>query len=126
VADAEPGRGARLSAGQPAIDIFRSRRWFVQPPPPPAPPPPPPAAPPVAAPQPATMPPLPFVVIGRMDTGADVPKVFINQHESVQVVSVGDVIDATYRIDAISRSALQMTYLPTQQAVTLPVAGVPR
>jgi hypothetical protein len=80
----------------------------------------------VLSPQPVTTPPPPFVIIGRMDDGSSVPKVFINQRESLQVVGVGDVIDSAYRIDAITSDAMTLTYLPTQQPMTLPVAGVPR
>jgi hypothetical protein len=123
-ADSSPA--LRLRWEHEPIDIFRPHRWFAEPPPPPPAPPPAPVAAPVMAPPPVTMPTPPFVIIGRMDTGSDVPKVFINQRESLQVVGVGDVVDATFRIDAITSNAMQLTYLPTQQVVTLPVAGVPR
>lgn len=125
VRDLDPGHVVRLSSSSAPVDIFRSHRWFVQPPPPP-PPPPMPAAQPVVIPQPVSPPPPPFVIIGRMDEGTDGLKVFINYRESMQVVGVGDVIDATYRIDDITANAMRLTNLPTQQAVTLPIPGVSR
>ncbi len=115
----------RLRSSPADLDIFRAHSWYVPPPPPPPTPPPAPAAPAVV-PRSNVAPPPPFVVIGRMDDGSNLPKVFINQRESLQVVGVGDVIDATYRIDTITSSAMSLTYLPTQQSVTLPVAVVPR
>jgi hypothetical protein len=125
-ADTDTGSAVRLRSGPPPVDIFRPHGWLAPPPPPPPPPPPAPAVPTVLSPQPVTTPPPPFVIIGRMDDGSSVPKVFINQRESLQVVGVGDVIDSAYRIDAITSDAMTLTYLPTQQPMTLPVAGVPR
>ncbi len=126
LADADAGPALRLRWDHEPINIFRPHRWFTAPAPPPPAPPPAPTAPPVMVPQPVTVPTPPFVIIGRIDTGADAAKVFINQRESLQVVGEGDVIDRTFRIDAITSNTMQLTYLPTQQVVTLPVAGVPR
>ncbi|NUA27836.1 hypothetical protein [Cupriavidus basilensis] len=88
-----------------AHDPFSVSSWL----PPPAPPAPPaPALPP----PPPTAPPLPFAYVGAL--GADVSKeqVFLSSGDRLLIVSLGDVIDGQYRLEAITATGATFTYLP--------------
>ncbi|EHP42904.1 hypothetical protein OR16_11648 [Cupriavidus basilensis OR16] len=88
-----------------AHDPFSVSSWL----PPPAPPAPPaPALPPPAP----TAPPLPFAYVGAL--GADVSKeqVFLSNGDRLLIVSLGDVIDGQYRLEAITATGATFTYLP--------------
>jgi hypothetical protein len=90
------------NAGETA-NVFESKSWYVPPPPPPAAkplPPPPPSAPP-----------LPFTYLGRYEDRAK-PVIFLVRGDRVLLVSAGDVIEGTYRVDGIVGTALGLTYLP--------------
>ena len=97
-------------------DLFTSSSWLPPPPPPPSPPPlslaPPPPAAPVA-------PPLPFVFVGMLERGTAKPEAFIAKGDALFVVSVGDTIDTSYRIDSLTADAVVMTYLPLNTRQTL-------
>jgi hypothetical protein len=89
-------------------DPFGSHNWTPPPPPPaPAPPPPPPMAPP-----------LPFIFIGKsLADGAW--EVYLTRGERTYVVHDKEVIDGTYRVDAIAPPVLTLTYLPLKQVQQL-------
>jgi hypothetical protein len=84
--------------------VFGSQSW-VPPPPPPAPaqaapPPPPPMAPP-----------LPFTFIGK-SVGDGVWEVYLARGDRTYTARTNEVIDGTYRVDAIAPPILRLTYLP--------------
>jgi hypothetical protein len=110
-----------LSARQGASDagestnLFAGKSWYV-------PPPPAPAAKPLPAPPP-TAPPLPFSYLGRyQDSGA--PIIYLVRGERVLLVSAGDVIEGTYRVDGIVANRLSLTYLPLNIGQTLEMGNV--
>ncbi len=105
-------------ADKPAADPFIAPSFA--PPPPPAPPPAVAVAPPPPAP---TAPPLPFSFVGLLEKGAAKPAAFIAKGDALLVVSAGDVIDGTYRVESLSESAIVLTYLPLNQQQSLAVAG---
>lgn len=93
-------------------------------PPKPPPPPPPPVVVPevVAAP---TAPPLPFVVLGAIrgqGIAQGKPVVFLNERGTSLVVSEGDDIHGTYKVEAISANSIEFTYLPLGQRQSLPLS----
>lgn len=101
----------------PIRDIFAAKSWA--PPPPriviaPPPPPPPPAAP--------SAPPMPYKFMGKMDDASSL-KAFLNRGDRVYVVSVGEVVDNTYRIESIKAGQMTMTYLPLNVSQTLSVGS---
>ena len=98
-------------------DLFASKASV--PPPPPvaivvAPPPPPPPAPPAA-------PPLPFRYFGKWIDG-DRTVVFLWNASEGYSVAAGDTLEGTYRIDAITDSSVDFTYLPLGSKQTLPIS----
>lgn len=91
--------------------VFGSQSW-VPPPPPPAPaqaapPPPPPMAPP-----------LPFTFIGK-SVGDGVWEVYLTRGDRTYTARTNEVIDGTYRVDAIAPPILRLTYLPLNQVQQL-------
>jgi hypothetical protein len=100
-------------------DLFAAKSWHVPPPPPP----PPPSPPPSPAPAPPAAPPLPFKYIGKLDDASSL-KAFLQRNEKVFAVSVGDVIEGAYRIDAINPGQMTLIYLPLNIPQTLS-AGSP-
>lgn len=95
----------------PVGNLFPGRSW--EPPPvvvKPAPPPPPVA------------PPLPFTLFGQMTENA-VITAFLDGRDRSYAVKVGDVLNKTYRVDAIRDNTVVFTYLPLNQQQTLQ-AGV--
>lgn len=84
-----------------SADLFASKSWYVPPPPPkPAPPPKP------------TAPPLPFGFMGSYQEPDGRLILFLTRGERVYTVSMGDVIDGTYRVEAVVGGQLELTYLP--------------
>ena len=99
------------SFGQDPNGVFGSQSW-VPPPPPPsaalaAPPPPPPMAPP-----------LPFTFIGK-SVGDGVWEVYLARGDRTYTARTNEVIDGTYRVDAIAPPILKLTYLPLNQVQQL-------
>jgi hypothetical protein len=96
----------RFNAG--GQDVFARQDWTPPPPPPqPAPPPPPPSAPP-----------LPFTFIGKsLQDG--VWQVYLARGERTYLVRDKEVIDGTYRVDAIKPPVLTLTYLPLDKVQQL-------
>lgn len=90
-----------------AADAFAMRSWRPPPPPPPKVKPPAPTAPP-----------LPYTYLGKLVEGEAII-VFLARAGQNVTVRVGDRVDGQYRIDAVSESALELTYLPLDQKQTL-------
>lgn len=91
-------------------------------------PPPPPVAPPPPPPQvvaPPTAPPLPFVVVGSI-RGQGIAQgkqvVFLSDKGASLVVTQGDDIHGTYKVEEINANAIVFTYLPLGQRQSLPLA----
>jgi|GEM_PF-2772640 hypothetical protein len=89
-------------------DVFNQTSWYVAPPPPPKSlvitPPPIEVQVPVA-------PVLPFIYLGRYgDT--DTRTVVLSKGEKVYTVTVGEIIENTYRVEKFTKGAVNMTYLP--------------
>lgn len=87
-----------------AVQAFASRQWVAPPPPPPpvvVAPPPPVVVPP---PQP---PALPYTFVGMLQTqpGAK-PAVFLAQGDKLIVATVGDTLEAGYRLESITGNEL--------------------
>ena len=103
------------NAGETA-NVFESKSWYVPPPPPP------PAKP--LPPPPPSAPPLPFTYLGRYEDRAK-PVIFLVRGDRVLLVSAGDVIEGTYRVDGIVGTALGLTYLPLniKQSIDIGTAG---
>ena len=95
-------------------NLFAGKSWYV-------PPPPAPAAKPLPAP-PATAPPLPFTYLGRYQD-AGTPIYYLARGERVLLVSAGDVIEGTYRVDGIVASRLNLTYLPLNIGQSLEIGN---
>ncbi|WP_232219932.1 hypothetical protein [Pseudogulbenkiania sp. MAI-1] len=93
---------------QEVKDIFARQSWYVPPPPPkPAPPAPPP---------------LPFTYLGKVIDGGQVT-VFVTQGDRNLAVKTGDVIDGTYRVDAIAPPMMTLTFLPLSMQQSLEIGG---
>lgn len=84
-------------------NAFGATSWYVPPPPPPPPKPLPPPPP--------TAPPLPFSYLGLYQ-GAPGLVIMLVRGGLIYTVAVGDVIDNTYRIDAVEHGKVEITYLP--------------
>ncbi|MBI2318081.1 MAG: hypothetical protein HYY28_11100 [Betaproteobacteria bacterium] len=126
-AKAEAGRAAdsgvldladlrRDAGGSDAQNAFEAKSWYVPPPPPPQTPakllpPPPPSAPP-----------LPFTYLGRYEDSAK-PVIFLVRGDRILLVSAGDVIEGTYRVEGIAGAALGLTYLPLNIRQTLNIGN---
>ena len=103
----------RVSASAEEQDIFTAKSWYVPPPPPPQP------AKPLAPPPPAA-PPLPFKFMGQFHEESGQVIVYLVNGDRTYTVSVGDVIDNTYRVEAANARQLVLTYLPLSIQQTLP------
>lgn len=90
-------------------DLFAATSW--QPALRPAAAPLPAARPEAVAPAPAAAPPLPFRFLGRYGD-ADSHIVMLVKGEQLYLVSVGDTIDDAYRVDRVSGTMVELTYLP--------------
>ena len=84
-------------------DLFGATNWN----PPPPPPPPQQALPPPVP----TAPPFPYAVAGSIADLNGPMVVFMKQNQDF-VVRVGDVLENTYRVDAIDEQSVTVTYLP--------------
>jgi hypothetical protein len=105
-----PIPAARGPVADAAIrNVFAVTSW--QPPAPPAPVPSP--APPVVlvAPSPPVAPPLPFRFLGRYGD-ADSYIVMLVKGDQLYLVAVGDTIDEAYRVDRVTGTMVELTYLP--------------
>ncbi|XZG71375.1 hypothetical protein ACTSKR_05805 [Chitinibacteraceae bacterium HSL-7] len=131
-APATPAASAPTEASAPAeasavANLFPSQSWAPPPPPPPPPSKPTPTPVPVA-------PPLPFVVTATWhERGMDQVVIeasgqqFIlcQRCEALGRTQVGDTLMGSYRLDAVNRNMIELTYLPLNQKQMLPVGGTP-
>ena len=90
-------------------DLVAAKSWYVPPP--------------VLAQKPKP-PPLPFTYSGRMieDGGTTV---FLVQQGRNQPVHSGDLLDNTWRVDAIGATTMTLTYLPLNESQTLALGAAP-
>lgn len=65
-----------------------------------------------------TAPPLPYKYLGRMADESRI-LVFLGRNEDSLSAAVGDTLDGIYRIESISESSVQFTYLPLGVKQTL-------
>lgn len=92
---------------------------------PPVPVSPPPLTTPVTAkppePQPPTAPPLPFTYFGRMTKGGKVI-VYLLRNQELVLAESGETLDGNYRVESITASGVQFTYLPlhARQDLSIP------
>jgi hypothetical protein len=73
---------------------------------------------------PPAAPPVPYTFIGRLSEDESTT-VFLAAGDRNLVVKPGDVIDNSYRVDAVTESAVSLTYLPLNVKQSLST-GVPR
>jgi hypothetical protein len=106
------------NTGSTSGDAFETRGWRkpVAPKKPdiaaqPVMPVPPPPVPPSVVPAPSA-PPLPFTFLGRLSS-EEVDAVFLALGDRNLVVREGEIVESTYRVDAISDMRLTFTHLPT-------------
>jgi len=97
-----------------AGNAFPAMSWYVPPPPPPPPKPLPPPPP--------TAPPMPFSFMGRYEDGEKLI-ILLVKGDRVYTVSEGEVIDNTYRVDRLTASQLELTYLPLNIKQTISTGG---
>jgi hypothetical protein len=109
---APPGADARPAWPEPPATALAA--WGPPPPPPPPPSPPPP---PPAPPRPVQAPPFPYTVIGRVDDGT--PRVMFSGPQRSFGAKARDVIDGSWRIDAIEARGITLTWLPADIHRTL-------
>ena len=107
IGDSDSGFGQ----DQNGSGVFGRQSWTPPPPPPQAamqaPPPPPPMAPP-----------LPFTFIGK-SVGNGSWEVYLARGDRTYVARANEVLDGTYRVDAIAPPVLTLTYLPLNQVQQL-------
>ena len=72
---------------------------------------------------PPSAPPVPYTFIGRLSEDESTT-VFLAAGDRNLVVKPGDVIDSNYRVDAVTDTAVSLTYLPLNVKQTLST-GVP-
>jgi hypothetical protein len=106
----------RTDETPPRANVFAAKSFYVPPPKPKrvamaAPPPPPPVAPP-----------LPFTYMGMLKEGGSTV-VFVVNGERLHSVRVGDVIDGSYRVEAVGSEGVTFVYLPMNEKQTLRIGG---
>ncbi len=109
-------RLATRGGAAPAGDLFGARDWRPPPPKPVAHASPPQEEPP--------LPPLPYAYLGRWVE----PKgavVMLGRDGRTWVARVGEVLEATWRVDAIEPSQVSFTYLPRNALQTLTITARP-
>lgn len=114
-----PAVAAHRAAGT-VTNVFAATSWQ----PTPAPLPPPTVTPslaPVSTAAP-TAPPMPFRFIGRYGD-ADSQIVMLVKDDRLYLVAVGETIDNAYRIERVSGSMVELTYLPLKLKQSLSTGG---
>lgn len=98
-------------------NVFASKSWYVPPAPKPqASRPLPPSKP--LPPPPPSAPPLSFTYLGRLMNEGQTT-VFVAWQGRNIAVKTGDVLDSTYRVDAVESGRMTLTYLPLNIQQTL-------
>ena len=111
-----PALGERLERPGTAVeiqDLFGMKNWNPPPPPVRQKPSPPPAP---------TAPPFPYTVAGSVADANGLMIVFANRQKQDFVLRVGDILEQTYRIEAIDPQSVTVTYLPLGLAQVVPIA----
>jgi hypothetical protein len=111
----------RVADQTAAGSLFAAHSWYVPPPPPP---PAPTVTAPVAPPKP-TAPPLPFTFMGSYTPNGSPAVFFLTNGDKVYDVHLGDTIDNTYTVDALTNGQLVFTYKPLNQQQQLSTGGTP-
>jgi hypothetical protein len=96
------------------VDVFAPTSWQ---PPAPAPALPAPVAAAVVAPPP-TAPPLPFRFLGRYGDGG-LQIAMLQRGDKLYLVTPGEIIDGTYRVERLTASTIEFTYLPLKHKQSL-------
>ena len=112
-----PNLGEQLErphANSEVRDLFGARSWN--------PPPPPPVVQKQLPPTPPTAPPFPYGIAGSVADGNGLMVVFTKQNQDF-VLRVGDVLEQTYRVDAIDAQSVALTYLPLGLAQLVPMGA---
>lgn len=88
-------------------NLFPSQTW--QPPPPPP-----------SRPKPPEAPPLPYTYLGQLAEEGGIT-LFLGRQQRTLIVRAGDILDGSYRIDAVTPQRALITYLPLdiQQSLNL-------
>lgn len=89
-------------------NLFPRRSWA----------PPPPIVPPAPPPNPVA-PPLPFKYLGQITEEGETPQVFLEYAGRQIHPRMGETINGTYRIEAITDVNIQFVYLPLNEAQIL-------
>lgn len=69
-------------------------------------------------------PPLPYAFVGVISEGDGPQSAVLARAEETLVVTAGDVLDDTYRVDAVRDKEIDLTYLPSNQKNTMVLAGL--
>ena len=69
-------------------------------------------SPPHPLPQPPTAPPLPYQLMGSFQNPGQKLVVYLSRGDKLYSVSVGDIIDSTYKVESINAGQLELLYLP--------------
>lgn len=93
-------------------NLFVGKSWYV---------PPPPKK--VVEPATPTAPPIPFTYMGKFQEESGRLIIYLAKGDQTYAVSPGDVIENTYRIDAMEARQIVITYLPMAVKQTLPIGG---
>lgn len=105
-------KDASARAPQPQANPFDSVSW--RPAAPPAAPPPPPPKP--------KAPPFPYTYVGGL-LDNNVRTAFFEKSERVVALKAGDTVDGVFRVDQMTDKQMQLTYLPLEQPITVPLGG---
>lgn len=112
----------RRTAVQPAGDLFAVSTLQR---PPPAPLPAPVTITPPAAPAPPSAPPLPYTYMGKFTDATGKLIIFLAKGDSGTTVSLGELIDGTYRVQSMDDKQLTLTYVPLGINQTLAIGDRP-
>ncbi|RTL20322.1 MAG: secretion system X translation initiation factor [Burkholderiales bacterium] len=115
-----PGPAATHRAEWPTPEPEVRAAWGEPPPPPPRtePEPPPPPPPPPQAPA------FPYQLVGRMTDPT--PRAVLNNAQRSAVVAAGEVVDGSWRVDAVEPAGMRVTYLPLDLSQRIPFATASR
>ena len=107
-------RLARKPTADPTNNAFENRSWTKAPPPMPA------VEAPAAPPVPEGPPSFPFTYMGMLQEGDQGPiTVFLRQGDQGYHARPGDVIEQAWRVDGISSTRMEMTYLPMKAKLAI-------
>jgi hypothetical protein len=89
-------------------DMFAAKSWYIPPP--------------VSKVRPKPVAPsLPFVYMGKMMQQGEKSSVFLAKQDRIYIVSEGDAVDMSYRVDSIAPPLMTLTYLPLDIKQTMQI-----